>query len=97
MAHRCSRTFPGNSPPLPEPILPAHQTGLCHSHARGKDYNACLIVFACAKEDHGLATIGTSPLVPQFTCIIAPFELLMMNQVPVDGRHTAMSVLPSPS
>ena len=41
--------------------------------------------------------MGISPLTPQRTVVIELFELLMMYQTPVDGRHIAMSVLPSPS
>ena len=41
--------------------------------------------------------IATSPLAPQTTCMVEPFELLTMNHVPVEGRQTAISVLPSPS
>src|SRR5689334_12816176 len=38
-----------------------------------------------------------SPTVPQPTIVFDPFELLTINHVPVDGRNTATSALPSPS
>jgi hypothetical protein len=46
---------------------------------------------------YGLPGITMSPLAPQLTVVTEPFELLMMYQRPSDGRHTAMSALPSPS
>ena len=40
---------------------------------------------------------GTSPRVPHWVPYDMPVRLLITHHVPVEGRHTAKSVLPSPS
>jgi hypothetical protein len=41
--------------------------------------------------------VGISPLAPNVTLAVPPFELFMRYHPPSDGRHTSMSALQSPS